>query len=115
MKQDSDGKWHATFDSPECVEALEFIKDLKWKYDVLPANTLVDLDRGSEADGNRGESAMTLGEPNQINQFPKYGIEPDNIGAVRIPAGPKKRVSLMGGALFCDQCGRNSRTDKRGP
>ena len=41
MEQDSDGKWKATFDTPEAVEALQYIKDLKWKYDVLPANSIV--------------------------------------------------------------------------
>lgn len=42
MEQGENGKWKATFNSPEAAEALQYIKDLKWKYDVLPANTLVD-------------------------------------------------------------------------
>ena len=99
MKQNADGKWVATFDSAECVEALQFIKDLKWKYDVLPVNTLVDLAEVQKQMAI-GESAMTLAEPNQIDQFAQFGMNPDSIGVVRIPSGPKKRVSLMGGAYF---------------
>ena len=99
MKQAENGKWQATFDTPECVEALQFIKDLKWKYDVLPANTLVDLAENQKQMGT-GETAMALGEPNQINEYAKYGIEPDNIGVVRIPSGPERRVTLMGGGYY---------------
>jgi len=33
-----DGKWKAVFNSPEGVAALQYVKDLKWKYDVLPEN-----------------------------------------------------------------------------
>ena len=42
MKKGDDGKWKATFNSPEAANALQYIKDLKWKYDVLPTNTLVN-------------------------------------------------------------------------
>ena len=35
MKQREDGSWEATFDTPETVEALQFIKDLKWKHNVF--------------------------------------------------------------------------------
>lgn len=44
-----------------------------------------------------GETAMTLGEINQIDLYANYGADPDNIGIVKMPAGPAKRVSLMGG------------------
>lgn len=97
MKQDESGKWTAAFDTQECVDALQFIKNLKWKYDVLPANTLVDLVEVQKQMGT-GETAMTLAEPNQIGSYFKFGMEPDNLGVVKIPAGPERRVSLMGGS-----------------
>lgn len=99
MKQDESGKWIASFDTPECVEALQFVKDLKWKYDVLPANTLVDTKEIQKQMGT-GECAMTFGEPTQISRYMTYGIQPNGIGVTRIPAGPKKKVSLMGGSYF---------------
>lgn len=92
-----DGKWKATFDSDEGVAALQFIKDLKWKHDVLPANTLVN---GAEAEKLLGtsEAAMTFGEQSNINKMVKYGIELNELGMVQVPAGPAKKVTLMGGS-----------------
>ena len=68
MKRDDDGKWQATFNTPECVKALEFVKDLKWKYNVFPNNSLIGLDEVAKQMGT-GEAAMALGEPNQITQY----------------------------------------------
>lgn len=97
MKKDEDGKWKATFDTPECVEALQFVKDLKWKYDVLPQNTLISNDEVLKQMG-LGESAMTFSEQNSLNAMVAYGLMPETVGMVRIPAGPKRQVTLMGGA-----------------
>ncbi len=36
-----DGKWKAAFDSPEMATALQFIKDLKWKHDVLQSDLMI--------------------------------------------------------------------------
>ncbi|MGQ9778782.1 MAG: ABC transporter substrate-binding protein [Bacillota bacterium] len=33
-----DGKWYAVFDSPEAIRGAQFAKDMKWKYNVIPAN-----------------------------------------------------------------------------
>lgn len=91
------GKWKATFDSDEGAAALQFIKDLKWKHDVLPANTLIN---GAEAEKLVGtnEAAMTFGDKNNINNMVKYGIGLDELGLVQVPAGPVKKVTLMGGS-----------------
>ncbi len=91
-----DGKWKAKFDSPECAEALQFVKDLKWKYDVLP-----DMDIDSEKYREviaRDEAAMGIMEENLAQKvIDSYGMKRDNIGIVSMPAGPKRRVTLMGG------------------
>ena len=42
MEKGEDGKWKATFNTPEEAEALRYMKDLKWKYDVLPNNAIID-------------------------------------------------------------------------
>ena len=96
MTQDEDGKWIATFDSPECVEALQFIKDLKWKYDVMPANTLID-NNGTAEYLATGKAAMMLGSGTIGNQVATYSINPDSLGMMAIPAGPKRYVTLLGG------------------
>lgn len=100
MEQDEDGKWKATFNSPEAAEALQFIKDLKWKYDVLPSNTLID---GAEyyktfAVGGAG-MLMTAGDiPRKLTQ---YGMVPEQVGMMAMPAGPKRHVTLLGGDVYC--------------
>jgi len=92
-----DGKWKATFDSDEGAAALQFIKDLKWKHDILPANTLVNSAEVEKLIGT-SEAAMTFGEQSNINKMVKYGIELNELGMVQMPAGPVKKVSLMGGS-----------------
>ena len=99
MEQDADGKWKATFNTPEMEEALQFISDLKWKYDVLPANVLVDQDelRKTFATGGAG---MIISAPDAA-ALSKFDMDPKMFGMMAIPSGPKRRVSLMGGTLNC--------------
>lgn len=96
MKQDDSGKWIATFDSPECVEALQFIKDLKWKYDVVPENIL--LNNGDVAEYlATGKAALTITSGTIGTQVAGYEMNPDSLGMMAIPAGPKRYVTLLGG------------------
>jgi len=100
MEQDEDGKWKATFNTPEAAAALQYIKDLKWKYDVLPANALIDGNEFNKlfATGN-GAMRMAAGDiPRNLIQ---YGMKPDQFGMMAMPVGPKRHVTLMGGNLFC--------------
>ena len=98
MEKDEDGKWKATFNSPEAVEALQFIKDLKWKYDVLPSNTLMGGAQYYKEFGI-GNAGMLLAAGDFTKNLPEYAIEPEQIGIMAMPAGPKKHVTLMGGAV----------------
>ena len=97
MKKDSKGKWKATFNTPEAVAALQWVKDLKWKYDVLPANTIIDFTELQKTFATGG-AAMMVGAGTEY--FANFGMDPDSIGAMPIPAGPKKHVTLMGGKLY---------------
>ena len=96
MKQDKDGTWKATFDSPECTEALQFIKDLKWKYNVLPTDTLINNNTTAEYLAT-GKAAMMITSGSIGNQMATYSINPDTLGMMAIPAGPKRYVTLLGG------------------
>lgn len=99
MKQDSSGKWKATFNTPECAAALQYVKDLKWKYDVLPANTLIDGPEYSKLMGT-GSVGMVIGTPG-AKDYATYGMDPQLYGMMAIPAGPKRHVTLLGGVLSC--------------
>ncbi len=99
MEQGEDGKWKATFNSPEAIEALQWVKDLKWKHDIVPSNALID---GTEyyklfATGNAG---MLIAAGDFSKRLSQYGMTPDQIGAVALPAGPKRHVTLLGGSIF---------------
>ena len=98
MKKDGD-KWKATFDSPEAAEALQFIKDLKWKYDVLPSNTFVDYTEQFKTFGT-GQGAMVIAAGDMPADVRSYEMNPDSIGMMAMPKGPKDHVTLMGGSVF---------------
>lgn len=100
MEKGEDGKWKATFNTPEAAAALGYMKDLKWKYDVLPNNAIID---GTEfyktfAIGN---AAMLMAAGDMPQYVYQYEMNRDSIGMIGLPAGPKKFVSLLGGTVFC--------------
>ena len=97
-KKDENGKWTATFNTPECVEALQWIKDLKWKYNVVPENVTVDADKYYEL-FSTGQAAMMLAPGNFSDYVIQYGMTPDQLGIMAYPAGPKRHVTLVGGEL----------------
>ncbi|MBE7015504.1 MAG: hypothetical protein E7417_01610 [Ruminococcaceae bacterium] len=99
MKQDADGKWQATFNSPEAVNALQWLKDLKWKHNALPENVLLD---GGKIDSSfgAGEVAMVYAAPDGIATYISAGMNKDNIGFIQLPAGPERHVTLIGGAYY---------------
>ena len=100
MHQEDDGKWVATFDSDEAIEAMQFVKDLKWKYDCIQENTLV-----------AGDDMFTAFATNQVAMayssldwndpvITAGGADKDNLSLARVPAGPAGRASLMGGNVY---------------
>ena len=99
MEQDKDGNWHATFNTPECVKALQWIKDLKWKYNTIPENVLLDNAKQRNMFG-AGEAAMTFAEGNGASEFIQAGISKDNLGFIKMPAGPARHVTLIGGVYY---------------
>lgn len=98
MKQRDDGTWEATFNTPEAVEALQYVKDLKWKYDVLPDDTVIDQTASLKLLGV-GQTAMIFSTP--VSEFvSKYGMDVKDYAVAKTPAGPKGRYSQMGGGVY---------------
>ncbi|MFC3803067.1 ABC transporter substrate-binding protein [Cohnella sp. GCM10012308] len=94
------GKWKAVFNSPEAVEALQYVKDLKWKYDVLPANNLVDTNDLLMQFGT-DQVAMSFGmyefmAPLVLNAK----MSKDALALSANPAGPKGNAAVLGGGLY---------------
>lgn len=94
-----DGKWTATFDSPEAVAALQYLKDLKWEYNAFPDSigTLTDWMNMFGSD----QVAMGMCHQPLSNGIVKStGMSKDNIAMTVLPAGPAGRVTLTGGSVY---------------
>lgn len=111
IKKDEQGLWKAAFDTPECAETLQWVKDLKWKYDILPANPFTNQ-KQSWALLAAGQCAMLIDHPGSAinHMIEDYGIDKDDVGAFTIPAGRKGNIALMGGNIFGIN---NSATDEQ--
>lgn len=97
------GKWKAVFNSPEAVAALQYVKDLKWKYNALPETALIDWAKGQELIGT-DQVAMKFNDGTSHGGFNfiinNYKVSKDNIALASMPAGPKGRYALMGGDCY---------------
>lgn len=96
--EERDGQWVATFNSPECVKALEYVKDLKWKYNALPENGFIDQAELRKLFGTN-QSAMYFATPPEKALVRDYGMSKDDIYVARVPEGPAGRYSQMGGQV----------------
>lgn len=98
MEKGSDGKWKATFDSPEATAALQYIKDLKWKYDVLPSNNLIDFVEMYKTFCSGG-AAMQMSGDVISSIISTYEMKPESLGMFALPGGPQRHVTLLGGSV----------------
>lgn len=98
MEKGSDGKYTAKFNSPEFVNILQWVYDMKWKYDALADNPLID---GTECFKLFGtdQGAMVLTSPPR-NELISYGMDTYNVAVGRMPEGPGGRYSLLGGEIY---------------
>ena len=97
MKQDKDGKWKATFNTPEMVEALQWMKDLKWKYDALQTDLLID-NGPARQELIVSNAGMLISGPSILEKNITYGVDANTLGCFAMPAGPKRHVTLLGGS-----------------
>lgn len=104
MEQDENGKWQATFDTPEAVEALEFIKSLKWEYDVFSEDVMIDY-AATATKLASGQLGITPMAPDMCNVLADNGMAIENVGIMPMPSGPAKRVALSGGGRYCMTAG----------
>jgi len=94
-------KFKANLNTPEAIAALQFVKDLKWKYDVLTADpTNEDWGTGFAQLGT-GVAAMYIAANDAVNQ-PTYlnGLPVDKLALIPLPAGPGGQYSLSGGTPY---------------
>lgn len=92
-------KWIAAFDSREAENALQFVKDLRWKYDCYPSSMLIDAKDVMELVAS-GQCAMAFAHPEQTERLANYGMDKEEIAMFRMPEGPEEHTSLMGGSMY---------------
>lgn len=100
-----DGTFTAGYGEGATVDALNYVKELRWTHDVLPGATL-DWASISEALVS-GRVAMTIYAGDQFNfdyyQFPDADLT--QFGFAPVPAGPNGHVTLTGGNLWMVSAG----------
>lgn len=101
FERQEEGKWKAVFNSPEAVAALQYVKDLKWKYDVLPANNLVDVNTDLFQMFGTGQIGMSFGLSDWGNlMVQSLKMSKDNLAMSAMPKGPAGNATLLGGGLY---------------
>ena len=95
-----DGTVRASFNTKECAEALGFVRDLKWKYDVLPTGGDKMSNFNVQKEFAAGNVGMIFAETGTVINVVGYGMKKDNIGLIKMPSGPKRRVTLVGGSYY---------------
>lgn len=99
MEKEND-KWVAKFNSPEFINALQFVYDLKWKYNALSDNALIDGKEGQKMLAS-GQGALYIAPADVFGALvAEYGMDKDDISIGKIPAGPNGQYALMGGNLY---------------
>lgn len=100
-KDNGDGTFTSNLNSPEAIKAMEYVKSLKWDYDVLTADpTNEDWGTGFTALGT-GTAAMYIGANDAVNQPTQVnGLALESLALVPIPAGDGGQFSLYGGTPY---------------
>ena len=96
-----DGTYTSNLNSPEAIAAMEYVKSLKWDYDVLTADpTNEDWGTGFTQLGT-GNAAMYIAANDAVNQPTQVnGLPVDKLAMCAIPEGPGGQFSLFGGTPY---------------
>lgn len=96
-----DGTYTSNLNSPEAIAAMEYVKSLKWDYDILTADpSNEDWGTGFTQLGTGG-AAMYIAANDAVNQPTQAnGLPVDKLALVPIPAADGGQFSLMGGTPY---------------
>ncbi len=96
MEQQDDGSWKATFDTQEMRDALQYVYDLRWQYNALLDDTVID--QGSMGKYLETEqAAMGFLSASEACSIPQGGMPKEDVYFASMPAGPKGRFAQTGG------------------
>ena len=102
VTDNGDGTYTSNLNSKEAVAAMQYVSDLKWKYDVLTADpTAEDWGTGFQQLGTGGAAMYiaandAVAQPTQTN-----GLDVKKLALGAMPAGPNgDQYSLTGGTPY---------------
>ena len=99
--QDEDGRWVCNFTSPECIAAMQYIRDLRWKYNILNADTTTTDWAGAHSLLGTGMAAMNFAADDSVDQpTANKGLPVEDFALIPFPAGPAGRYALAGGTCY---------------
>lgn len=101
VTENEDGTFTANLASDEAIAAMEYVKSLKWEYDVLTADpTSEDWGTGFTQIAT-DNAAMYIAANDAVNQpTAGNGMALENLAMCAIPAGPGGQYSLSGGTPY---------------
>ena len=90
-------RWQAVFDEPPIVEAMQFIRALRWEHAVLQDELLLDAGPLFSKIASH-QCGMAIVTPGWFTEITKQGGNSNDLGLTILPAGPAGHANLMGGA-----------------
>ena len=101
LEKQVNGKWVANLNDPKAVQAMKYVHDLKWVYNILTDSpTSEDWNTGFRQLGT-GQAAMYIGAQDAVNRPTQVnGLKPDKLSLVPFPSGPAGQFMLMGGTPY---------------
>ncbi|GHV40441.1 sugar ABC transporter substrate-binding protein [Clostridia bacterium] len=100
VKNNGDGTWTANINSKSVIDAMSYVKSLRWDYDGLSEDPTSEGWATGWAAIAAGTSAMYIGAADGVSQFANNGLDPDGIFYAPLPAGPSGQYALQGGSLY---------------
>jgi ABC-type glycerol-3-phosphate transport system substrate-binding protein len=98
---DEDGRWICDLTSEPVVAALEYVKSLRWEYDILNADATTTDWAGAHSALGTGEAAMNFAADDSVAEpTAGKGLAVDKFALAPFPSGPKGSYSLSGGTCF---------------
>ena len=98
-KENASGEWRAEFNSKEFVDALNYIHDLRWKYNATAENVYLDQDAVIRLFGNN-KVGMIFCPATSVSLTDYYKLNKDNMMFVEMPKGPYGAYAQMGGNVY---------------
>lgn len=99
--QQEDGRWVCNFTSDAAVAAMEYLRSLKWEYDILNADATTTDWAGAHSALGTGEAAMNFAADDSVDQpTAGKGLPVDKFALIPFPAGPEGAYALTGGTCY---------------